>query len=103
MRRSIKVASGALSVALAAFLLIYLLPHALGIEWAKTVRQIAVVPFWAVGLLVVVWAAGLGFHTITLRRSLPGLSLRHALTLNLGGSGVSNLLPLGGAAGIGLN
>ena len=103
MRRSIKVASGILSVALAAFLLIFLLPHVLGIEWAKTVRQMAVVPIWGVGLLSLVWAAGLGMHSITLRRSLPGLSTRHALVLNLGGSGVSNLLPLGGAAGIGLN
>ncbi|HEU5033316.1 MAG TPA: flippase-like domain-containing protein, partial [Mycobacteriales bacterium] len=38
-----------------------------------------------------------------LRRSLPGLSQRRAWALNLGGSGVSNVLPFGGAAGIGLN
>ena len=94
---------GVFSLALAAFLLIVVLPRTLGVEWAKTISQIAAVPLWDVICLVAVWIAGLGMHSITLRWSLPGLSVRHALALNLGGSSVSNLLPLGGAAGIGLN
>jgi uncharacterized membrane protein YbhN (UPF0104 family) len=53
--------------------------------------------------LVGVWMAGLWLHTIVLRHSLPGLSRRRAFALNLGGSSVSNILPFGGAAGIGLN
>ena len=38
-------------------------------------------------------------HSSVLTASLPGLSHRRALTLNLTGSAVSNLLPGGGAAG----
>jgi putative heme transporter len=38
-----------------------------------------------------------------LTNALPGLSRRRALTLNLTGSAVSNLLPFGGVAGVALN
>lgn len=103
MRRATKLAIGVLSIGLAVVLLAFFLPHALGIGWRDTARQIARIPFWDVICLVAVWAAGLGLHAIVLRRSLPGLSRRRALALNLGGSSVSNVLPFGGAAGIGLN
>jgi uncharacterized membrane protein YbhN (UPF0104 family) len=103
MHRWWKLAVGVLSIALAVVLMAFFLPHALGIGWRDTTRKIEAVPFWDVMCLVAVWAAGLGFHTLVLRRSLPGLSVRHAFALNLGGSSVSNVLPFGGAAGIGLN
>jgi putative heme transporter len=90
-------------MALAIVLLAFFLPHALGIGWHDTTREIATIPFWDVMCLVGVWAAGLWLHTIVLRRALPGLSRRRAFALNLGGSSVSNVLPFGGAAGIGLN
>jgi len=103
VRRSGKVAFGLLSIALAVGLLVFLLPHALGIGWDDTTDEIAAIPFWDIICLIVVWAAGLWLHTIVLRRALPGLSRRRAFALNLGGSSVSNVLPFGGAAGIGLN
>src|SRR6059058_732015 len=92
-----------LSIALAVVLLAFFLPHALGIGWHDTTREIAAIPFWDIVCLIGVWAAGLWLHTIVLRRALPGLSRRRAFALNLGGSSVSNVLPFGGAAGIGLN
>src|SRR4051795_12428812 len=92
-----------LSIALAVVLMAFFLPHALGIGWHDLTRQIEAIPFWDVMCLVAVWAAGLWLHTIVLRRALPGLSHRRAFALNLGGSGISNVLPFGGAAGIGLN
>jgi uncharacterized protein (TIRG00374 family) len=103
VRRSGKLAFGLLSLTLAVMLLVFFLPHALGIGWRDTTREIETIPFWDVMCLVAVWAAGLWLHTIVLRRSLPGLSRRRAFALNLGGSSVSNVLPFGGAAGIGLN
>lgn len=54
-------------------------------------------------LLTLLWAAGLLAHSFVLTGALPGLSRRRALTLNLTGSAVSNVLPLGGAAGVSLN
>lgn len=101
--RSGKLSFGVLSVALAAVLLVFVLPHALGIGWADTEDQLESIPRWDFATLVGVWSAGLWLHTIVLRRSLPGLSRTRAFALNLGGSGVANVLPFGGAAGIGLN
>ena len=103
MRRSGKLFLGVLSIALAVLLLTFFLPRALGIGWRDMTRELTSIPFWDVMCLIVVWAAGLWLHTIVLRRSLPGLSRRRAFALNLGGSSVSNVLPFGGAAGIGLN
>src|SRR5690349_16403783 len=47
--------------------------------------------------------AGLLAHSFVLTGALPGLSRRRALTLNLTGSAVANVLPFGGAAGMTLN
>ena len=38
-----------------------------------------------------------------LAAALPGLDLRRGLLLNLSGSAVSNVMPLGGAVGTALN
>jgi len=92
-----------LSIGIAVALLKFFLPHELGIGWADTEDQLEAIPLWDVVSLIGVWAAGLWLHTVVLRRSLPGLSRTRAFALNLGGSGVSNILPFGGAAGIGLN
>jgi uncharacterized membrane protein YbhN (UPF0104 family) len=94
---------GVLSIAFAVVLLAFFLPHALGVGWDDTMHELRQIPFWDVMCLIGVWAAGLWLHTMVLRRALPGLSRRRAWALNLGGSSVSNVLPFGGAAGIGLN
>ncbi|QIM23155.1 hypothetical protein G7075_14540 [Phycicoccus sp. HDW14] len=61
-------------------------------------------PTWSqLALLGVIWLTGLWVHTPSLTAALPGLSHRRALLLNLTGSFVSNLLPLGGAAGTVVN
>jgi uncharacterized membrane protein YbhN (UPF0104 family) len=52
--------------------------------------------------LFVVWIAGLWAYTWVLTGSLPGLTHAQALTLNLAGSAVSNLVSFGGAVGIGV-
>jgi putative heme transporter len=103
VRRIGQVLAALVSMAAAAFLLAVVLPHALGISWDDTTDQIEGIPFWDVVCLVGVWAAGLYLHTMVLQRALPGLTRRRAFALNLGGSSISNVLPFGGAAGIGLN
>jgi uncharacterized membrane protein YbhN (UPF0104 family) len=56
-----------------------------------------------VGLLLAIWLLGLYAHTFTATAALPDLTHRQALQLNLSGSAVSNLVPFGGALGMGLN
>jgi putative heme transporter len=93
----------ALALPAAVAVLAVVLPKVTGSAWDDTTDLIGGVSLRQVWALVAVWAAGLWLHTFVLRASLPGLGTRRALALNLGGSSVANVLPLGGAAGVGLN
>ncbi len=87
------------SAGAAAALLIAVLPHIAGEGWGAIWHTLAGVGPAGLALLAAVWLLGLWVHTPALTAALPGLSHRRALELNLTGSFVSNLLPLGGAAG----
>src|SRR6185369_16932344 len=70
-----------------------------GASWSAAWHLIAHLRWqWLAGLGVV-WFLGLCVYTVVLTASMPGLSHRRALTLNLSGSAVANVLPLGGIAG----
>ncbi|MEV6415065.1 YbhN family protein [Kribbella sp. NPDC051718] len=98
-RRAItSVLTGAVTIALVA-----LLPRAVGTDWATVGSLLGQLSLPALVLLSVVWIAGLWSHSFVLAASLPGLTKRRGLTLSLTGSAVANVLPLGGAAGTGLN
>jgi putative heme transporter len=92
-----------LSLALAASLLVYALPLAVGTTVHEVVRALDLVTGPESVLLALVWAAGLYVYSFTLTAALPGLSRQRALNLNLTGSAVANVLPFGGAAGMSLN
>ena len=77
-------------------------PWMVGVSWAVVVATLRLVGPAHLLILLGVWAAGLLVHCLVLTGALPGLTVRRALLLNLSGSAVSNLLPLGGAAGMGL-
>lgn len=83
--------------------LVVALPVVAGVPWMSVLATLGAVPARALLLLVVLWAAGLAAHTITLTAALPGLTHRRAILLSLTGSAVANVLPLGGAAGVALN
>lgn len=89
--------------ALAVAILVVLLPHLTGSPWRAIATAWSNLRWWQLGLLSVLWFAGLVVHSSVLMAALPGLTRRRALTLNLTGSAVSNVLPLGGGLGIGLN
>jgi uncharacterized membrane protein YbhN (UPF0104 family) len=98
-RRAItSVLTGVLTIALVA-----LLPRAVGTSWATVGGLLGQLSLPAIVLLSTVWIAGLWAHSFVLAASLPGLTKRRGLTLSLTGSAVANVLPLGGAAGTGLN
>ena len=90
-------------VCAAGCLLALAIPAVAGVPWAGIALTVSAVPVLALALLVLLWAAGLITHTITLTAALPRLTHRHALMLSLTGSAVANVLPLGGAAGVALN
>jgi uncharacterized membrane protein YbhN (UPF0104 family) len=77
--------------------------YTLGASWSAAFHLIAQLAWQWPLALGVVWLLGLCVHTVVLTASLPGLTRRRALILNLSGSAVSNVLPLGGIAGTALN
>ncbi|HEU0288105.1 MAG TPA: lysylphosphatidylglycerol synthase domain-containing protein [Nocardioidaceae bacterium] len=92
-----------LSVAAAIGLLAVVFPAATGASWAVVYDRLLTLSAWQVALLSVVWFSGLYAHTYVITGALPRLSHRQALVLNFSGSAVSNLVPFGGALGMGLN
>lgn len=93
-----------LSVAafVAAIALVALMPVMVGMSWNAILDVLAGVSLSTLLALSALWILGLLTHTLVLTAALPGLSKRRALLLNLSGSAVSNLVPFGGAAGMGL-
>jgi uncharacterized membrane protein YbhN (UPF0104 family) len=82
--------------------LVFLAPAAAGTGWGEVGHTLdSVGPAWMLGLSVV-WIAGLWSYGVVMTASMPGLSTRQALSLNLAGSAVANSLPLGGAVSLAL-
>lgn len=92
-------AKAALGVTAAGALIVWALPRAVGAEWTDIGAAVGSVQPWQLVALAALWILGLIVHTLALSAAMPGLSHRRSLLLNLTGSFVSNLLPLGGAAG----
>ena len=88
-----------LSGGLAAGILAIALPKVAGTGWDQIATALRGLSIGQLALLTILWLAGLWVHTPALTAAMPGLSHRRAMLLNLTGSFVSNLLPLGGAAG----
>ncbi len=92
-----------ISWAVAVALVVVVLPRLLDISWVGILEQFEGLGWKAVGGLTLLWLAGLISHTFVLVAAAPDLSHRRALTLNLTGSAVANVVPMGGAAGVELN
>ena len=92
-----------LSWAAAVALVAAVLPSAVSVSWHGILPVLGSVHWPAALGLGVVWLLGLYVHSFVLTAAAPGLTHRRALTLNLTGSAVANVVPLGGAAGVELN
>jgi len=79
------------------------LPKAVDISWHGVMPVLRGIHWPAAVALVALWFVGLWVHSFVLTAAAPSLTHRRALTLNVTGSAVSNVLPLGGAAGVELN
>ena len=88
---------------LAGLLLWFAVPRVVGSTVHDISYSFSVVRFRDAVWLTLLWAAGLWVWTFAQAVALPGVGTGRALTLNMTGSAVSNLLPGGGAAGMWLN
>ncbi len=73
------------------------------VAWSDVVAILRQVSPEQLVLLTLIWLGGLAVYSLVLSAALPGLGVRRSLLLNLSGSAVSNVVPLGGAAGTALN
>lgn len=79
------------------------LPAMLDVAWGDIWHELTSIGPAAVFWLFVLWIGGLLCHTFVLVAAAPDLTNLRALTLNLTGSAISNVVPMGGAAGMELN
>ncbi len=103
LRARVPILRAGVALLLSVGVLAFALPRATGAPWAGIGAVLAGITVTQVGVLSVLWAAGLVAYSFVLTGALPGLSRRRALTLNLTGSAVSNVAPLGGALGVATN
>jgi uncharacterized membrane protein YbhN (UPF0104 family) len=74
-----------------------------GVAWAEVLLVLRGVSVQSLVLLAGIWLLGLGIYSAVLSAALPGLGMRRGLLLNLSGSAVANVVPLGGAVATALN
>lgn len=83
--------------------LIVVAPSVLGTSWNPVWVVLGALSARDLALLTILWLVGLLSCSAVLTSSLPGLSTRRAMLLNLSGSAVANVAPFGAAAGVGLD
>lgn len=99
VRRALQMA---LSLAVLVTLLALALPAVTGASWNAAMHAMVAVPLWQLAGLTGLWLVGLWAYSFVLSASLPGLNRAQGFVLNMVGSGVSNLVPFGGALGVGV-
>lgn len=88
-----------LSLGLAAALLGWGLPYLTQTPWSAILDIVTGIGWGTFAGLLALMGLGLFCYTFTMTGALPGLTHAQALVANLAGSGVSNVLPGGGAFG----
>jgi putative heme transporter len=83
--------------------IVYVLPKLIGSSWTDIISRIGAIGLGTILSILGLWVLGLIVYTVAMTSSMPGLSHRRAMALNLAGSSASNLLPFGGVVGAGLN
>ncbi len=101
-RVALRVLQVVASFSVVGILFAKVLPRVTGTDGQQIWHRLSQLSVLQLAALLVVWLAGLWAYTWVLTGSLPGLTHAQALTLNLAGSAVSNLISFGGAVGIGV-
>ena len=96
-----RIIETALSFSVVAVIFVLVLPAVTGAEYHDVWDELSMLTGAQLAELFVVWLVGMWTYTGVLAASLPGLRRSQGLTMNLAGSAVSNVVPFGGAVGVG--
>ena len=90
-----------MSLAALVVLFALVIPKVSGATYRQVAHQLHRLSIAEIALLTVVWLIGLVAYAGVLTASLPGLRRTQGFTLNTASSAVSNVVPFGGAVGVG--
>ncbi len=97
-RRALEIGG---SIGVVVIIFAFAIPAIVGSDYTEIFDEFRQLSIGQVAELFVLWCVIMVIYTGVLTSSLPGLKHTQALTVNLGGSAVSNVVPFGGAAGVG--
>ena len=90
-----------LSLGVVIIIFAFVIPKLTGSDYADIWHEMGKLSPIEIAGLVAFWFLGMLAYTGVLTNTLPGLTHLQALTVNFAGSAVSNVMPFGGALGVG--
>lgn len=99
--RARRVTEIGLSLGVVVIIFAFVIPKLTGSDYATIWHEMSKLSPVEIAALIALWFLGMLAYTGVLTNTLPGLKHMQALTVNFAGSAVSNVLPFGGAIGVG--
>jgi uncharacterized membrane protein YbhN (UPF0104 family) len=99
--RGRRIAEACLSLAVIGVIFAFVIPAVSNAHYSEIWAEIGRLSWGQVGFLSTIWITSMLLYTGVLTNALPGLTHPQALTVNFAGSAVSNVVPFGGAVGVG--
>ena len=96
-----RLLEGAASLSVTIIMFLFVVPAVSGSHYSAIWSQISTISIAKLAMLLGIWALGMLAYSGVLVNCLPGLRRPQAVTVTLAGSAVSNVVPFGGAVGVG--
>lgn len=96
-----RVIEALLSATVVVVIFAFVIPKVTGSDYAAIWEQMSALDPVEILALVAFWFTGMLAYAGVLTNTLPGLRRKQALVVNFAGSAVSNVMPFGGALGVG--
>lgn len=96
-----RLIESALSLAVTLVMFLFVVPAVSGSHYSAIWDQISTLSIARLSMLTGIWALAVLAYSGVMVNCLPGLHRRRAVTVNLASSAVSNVVPFGGAVGVG--
>lgn len=96
-----RIVEALLSITVVVVIFAFVIPRMTGSDYRDVWDRITSLNGSEIALLFGLWIVGMYVYTGVLTNTLPGLLHRQAMVVNFAGSAVSNVMPFGGALGVG--